>query len=67
MNSDSRHYCQQRQLCNCIPTKKELLLLGVEDWQIKLIRQLPRDAQWEAHDEFIRRLMSPGDEPGFYF
>jgi len=50
---------------NSAPTTDELLYLGFENWQIKLVRQLPIDLQWEAHDEFIRRLMTDGDTDNF--
>ena len=43
------------------PTDEELKYLGVEQWQIHLIRRLPIELQWVAHDEFIRRLMSNSD------
>jgi hypothetical protein len=46
---------------NSAPTDEELNYLGVEPWQIHLIRRLPIGLQWVAHDEFIRRLMSNGD------
>jgi len=41
--------------------------LGFEAWQISILRKLPVDLQWEAHDEFIRRLMSDGETEGFFF
>ena len=49
------------------PTTESLEYLGFEDWQIKLVRQLPPDMQWEAHDEYVRRLMSGGDLDRFVF
>lgn len=51
---------------NSAPTTEELLLLGFEDWQIKLMRNLRIELQWEAHDEFIRRLMSSENTDNFY-
>ena len=44
-----------------IPTDEELYHLGFEKWQVSMMRKLPVDLQWEAHDEFIRRLMSDED------
>jgi len=43
------------------PTVEELSLLGFEQWQIAIIKQYPPSAQWVAHDEFIRRIMSDED------
>jgi hypothetical protein len=57
----SRHRCSLDEVCTCAPTDKELHLLGFEPWQISIMRKLPVDVQWEAHDEFIRRLMSNDD------
>lgn len=65
--SNSRHHCAPSQVCNCIPTDEELYLLGFEKWQVSIMRKLPVDLQWEAHDEFIRRLMSNDDVDGFRF
>jgi len=50
-----------------MPTTEELTTLGFEKWQISLMRKLPVDLQWEAHDEFIRRLMSNDDVDNFLF
>lgn len=52
---------------NSAPTTEELILLGFEQWQIAMMRKLPIDLQWVAHDEFIRRLMSDEDIDNFYF
>lgn len=49
------------------PTTEQLLHLGFEEWQIKLVRQLPKNMQWEAYYEYIRRLMSGDDVDRFYF
>jgi hypothetical protein len=64
---NNRHHCAIDKMCNCAPTDETLSLLGFEKWQISLMRKLPVDVQWEAHDEFIRRLMSPGDNGPFRF
>jgi len=50
---------------NSAPTTEELLYLGFENWQINLVKQLPINLQWEAYDEFIRRLMTDGDTESF--
>jgi len=65
--SNSRHHCVPPEVCNCMPTTEELTTLGFEKWQISLMRKLPVDLQWEAHDEFIRRLMSNDDVDNFLF
>ena len=52
---------------NSAPTTEELILLGFEQWKIAMMRKLPIDLQWVAHDEFIRRLMSNEDIDNFYF
>jgi hypothetical protein len=52
---------------NSAPTTEELLLLGFEEWQIKLLRALRVELQWEAHDEFVRRLMTNNDTDNYYF
>ncbi len=49
------------------PSVKELTLLGFEKWQISLIKKYPLVAQWAAHDEMIRRLMSNDDIDGMTF
>jgi len=56
-----RHHCTLDEVCNCVPTDAELYHLGFENWQVAILRKLPVDLQWEAHDEFIRRLMSDED------
>jgi hypothetical protein len=43
------------------PSTEELYYLGFKPWQVSIIKKLPIDLQWEAHDEFIRRLMSNSD------
>jgi len=43
------------------PTPNELLMLGFEPWQVSECARLPAALQWEAHDLFIRRLMSNDD------
>jgi hypothetical protein len=65
--SNNRHHCAPHQVCNCIPTDEELYHLGFEKWQVSMMRKLPVDLQWEAHDEFIRRLMSDDDTDTFRF
>lgn len=52
---------------NSAPTYEELVYLGFEPWQIKLIQKLPPDVQWVVHDEFIRRLMNGDDVDNFNF
>lgn len=47
------------------PDEKVLRELGFDEMQILLVKQLPPYAQWEVHDEFIRRLMS-SDESDMY-
>jgi hypothetical protein len=65
--TNNRHHCVDEQVCNCEPTEQELLHLGFEKWQISLVKRLPVDLQWEAHDEFVRRLMSDDDVNEFNF
>ena len=59
--SNNRHHCTPDEVCTCAPSEKDLKLLGFQPWQIALCKQLPPELQWEAHDEFIRRLMSNDD------
>jgi hypothetical protein len=63
--SKNRHYCAPGTECNCIPTDRDLFLVGLEEWQVKLVRKLPVGLQWEVHDEYIRRLMSGDEANGF--
>ena len=49
------------------PSIEELIYLGFEPWQISIIQKLPIELQWEAHDEFIRRLMSNDDVDNLRF
>jgi len=65
--SKNRHYCTPVEVCNCVPTDEELYQLGFEKWQVSMLRKLPVDLQWTAHDEFIRRLMSDEDVDDFKF
>ena len=67
MSSKNRHHCAQGNECNCVPTDRDLFLIGIEEWQISLIRRLPTELQWEVHDEFIRRFMSGDDTENFKF
>jgi len=49
------------------PSNEELFYLGFEPWQVSILRKLPIALQWEAHDEFIRRLMSNDDVDNLRF
>jgi hypothetical protein len=49
------------------PTDEDLTVIGFEEWQITLIRQLAPHLQWVAYDEFVRRLMSNQSTDSFYF
>jgi hypothetical protein len=64
---NSRHHCTPDKVCNCAPSEEELYLLGFEKWQVSIMKKLPPDLQWEAHDEFIRRLMSNDSNEEFRF
>jgi hypothetical protein len=46
---------------SCPPTDEELKFLGLEPWQIAVMRRHPMDIQWAVHDEILRNLMSGGD------
>jgi len=46
---------KNRELCP--PSDEELVYLGFEPWQISLLRKLNIPLQWDAYDEFVRRLM----------
>jgi len=63
----NRHSCMPNTECKCIPSDEELYHLGFEPWQVSIVRKLPVDLQWEAHDEFIRRLMSDDDVDNLKF
>ena len=52
---------------NSAPTDDELIYLGFEQWQIRLMREFSPDLQWVVHDEFIRRLMAGDDVDNFNF